>query len=853
MNRQIFHPTQSGVLRSGLLSHLGLLLALGGHMHAEGWLERERTFYQVREDEGVLRVGLVWNGDGPSSPVTVEYATQDLTAKAGEDYVPTAGTLEFAAGDKVKYVTIPILNDSVAEADEAFYVGFDDSTRGWIGAVKILILDNDRSPGVQFESASYWVMADEGALTLRLVRNNDLDHGAFTVDYRTQDGTAVAGQDYVAMVGTLTFAPGELVQSLTIPVLTDGLAEWDREFSVALVNPTGGAFLGTNATARITLVEFAPNPLVPEIIEHVQSADLMGLMRQITGEEPVVVGGDVRTIISRHTTSATLRQATEFVFERFTALGLEAGYQHWDVAQLKDWMQEALGFYISVPGLADRNVLGVKAGLSRSEEIVVVGAHFDSMPESGPTPGADDNASGSAAVLMAAQILSQYEFARTLHFVLFTGEEQGLAGSARYASAAQAGGSNIVAALLPDMIAFHPSGPARGWLFARTNHTGIRVDGPGIPIRFSYPNDLSVASVFTNVVATWMRHELEPMIAQHSGGFWGQSVSDYGSFWAAGFPAVWVQEDSGSSYPSIHTTDDTLQTLNAEYFSAMVKAIVGTAAHLAHPIGRKTLDIIEVANSDWTPDSGIGGGVFRAKHEEGASEIDGDPRDLAWSNAQTNPNQKWLRVQTEPHGVALQTDARPASSETMLQAKLLGGDTTGTGLSCSNQLRFGFLTPPNSNRVYLVRIHVDGRYVAGAADYNCITNLHEVVAVGGFLQLPNLTNLPDGAVYGTCDITARFLNMEPANCRLRITGVSERSVALAATAQLGAHIIDDLEISTNLAFGKDWTLVKSYTNHVSPDAAHFDAGWTEIAREFDPSVLPVGAQFFRLKRTWIHP
>jgi len=41
-------------------------------------------------------------------------------------------------------VTIPILNDSVAEADETFYVGFDDSTRGWIGAVKILILDNDR-------------------------------------------------------------------------------------------------------------------------------------------------------------------------------------------------------------------------------------------------------------------------------------------------------------------------------------------------------------------------------------------------------------------------------------------------------------------------------------------------------------------------------------------------------------------------------------------------------------------------------------------------------------------------------------------------------------------------------------
>ncbi|HRZ58936.1 MAG TPA: Calx-beta domain-containing protein, partial [Candidatus Paceibacterota bacterium] len=229
MNRQIFHLAKSGVLRRGSLSHLGLLVALCGNIQADGWLERERTFYQLREDEGVVRVGLVWGGDGPSSPVTVEYATQDLTAKAGEDYVPTAGTLEFAASDKVKCVTIPILNDSVAEGDEEFYVGFSNvkgADNSSIGVISIMILDNDRSPGVQFESETYWVMADEGTLTLRLFRNNDLDHGAFTVDYRTHDGTAVAGQDYVETKGTLAFAPGELVQSVTIPVLTDGLAEW---------------------------------------------------------------------------------------------------------------------------------------------------------------------------------------------------------------------------------------------------------------------------------------------------------------------------------------------------------------------------------------------------------------------------------------------------------------------------------------------------------------------------------------------------------------------------------------------------------------------------------------------------
>lgn len=75
---------------------------------------------------------------------------------------------------------------------------------------------------------------------------------------------------------------------------------------------------------------------------------------------------------------------------------------------------------------------------------------------------------------------------------------------------------------------------------------------------------------------------------------------------------------------------------------------------------------------------------------------------------------------------------------------------------------------------------------------------------------------------------------------------------VAATAQLGAHIIDALEVRTSLASSTEWMTVKSYTNYVRPDAAHFDAGWTEIVRELDLSVLPASdTRYFRLKRTWI--
>jgi hypothetical protein len=68
---------------------------------------------------------------------------------------------------------------------------------------------------------------------------------------------------------------------------------------------------------------------------------------------------------------------------------------------------------------------------------------------------------------------------------------------------------------------------------------------------------------------------------------------------------------------------------------------------------------------------------------------------------------------------------------------------------------------------------------------------------------------------------------------------------------MGAHVIDDLEVRPNLAPPVRWTLLKSYTNVVSPDATHFESGWTEVVREVEASLLPEGtSHFFRLKRTW---
>jgi len=94
------------------------------------------------------------------------------------------------------------------------------------------------------------------------------------------------------------------------------------------------------------------------------------------------------------------------------------------------------------------NVVGVHSGSARPDDIYVVGAHYDSVNN----PGADDNASGTAAVMEAARVLSQYEFEATLVFIAFDREEQGMRGSSAYVT--EHLNDNILGMVSMDMIAY---------------------------------------------------------------------------------------------------------------------------------------------------------------------------------------------------------------------------------------------------------------------------------------------------------------------------------------------------------------------------------------------------------------
>ena len=563
---------------------------------------------------------------------------------------------------------------------------------------------------------------------------------------------------------------------------------------------------------------FAFDGLVAEMIGRVQQTNLYTALSRLSGEEAAIMGGDLYAIRSRHTSSGTpIARATQYVYEQMQALGLDVRYHNWN---------------------SGRNVVGTHAGGALSNEIVVVVAHLDNMPTNAVAPGADDNGSGSVGVLTAAAVLRPYAFDRTIRFLLVTGEEQGLLGSAAYATDAYNAGDNIVAVFNMDMIAWDSKDDPRLHLYTRASGS-------------AYSNDFAIASVFTNVVSVYgLTDALAPVIIPN-----GMGSSDHVSFWNQGFPAVLAIEAYGVDFNAYyHTTNDTLAHCNMAYFTAFVKASVGTVAHLANPAGRAPFDVLEVAYSDWAPGSGIGAGVCYARHEAGATESGADGLDQPWSGAYTNPNPAWLKIHTAPYASDLRIDSRPTNSETIFRGKLSVVATNGAAISCTNRLRFAFLTSPESNRIYTANIHVDAQYAAQSNDFNVVTNVRDVVAGGGYVNLPNLVQASNGVVYGSCDIGARFLDMAASNCPLSIALDGGQNVALAAPAQVGAHSVDDVEINTNLLVLDGWRLWSSYTNDVIPDATNFESGWSALTRTLSGSSMTNSpAYYLRYQRRWLAP
>ncbi|MFZ6027495.1 MAG: M20/M25/M40 family metallo-hydrolase [Chloroflexota bacterium] len=372
----------------------------------------------------------------------------------------------------------------------------------------------------------------DAQLTFRVL-DEDTRHGGYYLAYAPIKRAAPDWSAY----GEVLFDGGSVVvlraDERKIDRLPDASAQLD---AIPLTARPEAATVASPAA-------ITPDPLVQSMLSQVTLENVRSYTGDLSGEWPVMVAGQPYTITTRNTYSGTpIQKATQFVGAHLAALNLDVEYHQWS-------------------GATYPNVIAELPGLTNPEEIYIIGGHLDDMPSSGRAPGADDNASGSVATLLAADILSQYQWGCTLRFAFWTGEEQGLNGSEAYAQRAHSAGENIQGYLNLDMIAWNSGSSA-----------------PGIDLLYStsMPSTLQLAQLFADTVDAYDLNLTPQLITSLGGG------SDHSSFWDQGYTAILAIEDQGDFNPYYHSINDDMDNFEDwGYYVTFVQAAIGTFAHMS--------------------------------------------------------------------------------------------------------------------------------------------------------------------------------------------------------------------------------------------------------------------------------
>jgi len=247
------------------------------------------------------------------------------------------------------------------------------------------------------------------------------------------------------------------------------------------------------------------------------------------------------------------------------------------------------------PPIRTANVVATLRGTMHPDLQYLVSSHFDSVAAG---PGADDNTSGTAALLEVARILRQRPMPATIRFLWFTGEEAGLLGSREYVRQAQARGDRVLGALNNDMVGFSEDG--------RLDDT-IRYSNPGL-------RDLqhAAAFLFTNLVTYDARYYLG---------------TDAGSFYEAyGDVVAGIGSHPILGNPHYHQAHDTLDTVSIPLITEVAKTTAASIMLMASSPSRLTT-VTAVATArgaevTWTasPERDVSAYVVR-------SWVNGQPRD----------------------------------------------------------------------------------------------------------------------------------------------------------------------------------------------------------------------------------
>jgi hypothetical protein len=235
-------------------------------------------------------------------------------------------------------------------------------------------------------------------------------------------------------------------------------------------------------------------------------------------------------------------------------------------------------------GIAVHNLVAEKRGALHPEDIVVLGAHYDSVHGS---PGANDNGSGVAALLELARVLAREDLPCTVRYVAFVNEEQPFAfspemGSLVHARAARARGDRIRAMLSLETIGYYSDAPgSQQYPFPLSRFYPERAHFIG------FVGNLRSRALVWRALRAFRRHSVFPSeSAALPGWVTGVGWSDHWSFWQAGYPAIMVTDTAFFRYPYYHSAGDTPERID---YARMARVVAGLAGVVRELAGKATL------------------------------------------------------------------------------------------------------------------------------------------------------------------------------------------------------------------------------------------------------------------------
>lgn len=253
------------------------------------------------------------------------------------------------------------------------------------------------------------------------------------------------------------------------------------------------------------------------------------------------IRGDVEALakLDRSLTAADLKRAAQLVRGRLEQAGLTVKLDP-----------------LTAGGVVVSNVVASKAG-SLPRPAILLGAHYDAIafPEGDRAPGAEDNASGTAALLELARILAAEQLATEVRFVAFAAEEVGLRGSRHVAASLKGDTSRPQAVINIDMVGYDPYGRRQ-----------IILDG--------YTVSRGLAGRLAAAAASYSR-------LTATGGIFSRGHSDHRPFAELGIPSLTVASEQWRDYPHYHTAADLPHNTDPEMIAQVVRAVAARVLLMA--------------------------------------------------------------------------------------------------------------------------------------------------------------------------------------------------------------------------------------------------------------------------------